>query len=277
MEQLNFQQLHALYDDLLRNNIIPWWFKHGIDRECGGLFNCFGDDGSIISTHKYLWSQCRAIWTFAADYNRFENRAEFLDVSRATSDFVLKHGRDEKGWYVWKVSRGGETLEGPISVYTDFFAAYGFGELYRATKEQHYLDEALRSFRTVVKRTQALDFDGFAPYTRPEGIKWVHGIPMIALEVAQELAEIAPETDILAHIDWCLDRVMNHHRRPELKLHLEYLGPNNEVVDSPPGRCANSGHAIESMWFVIHQARRRKDTKLMQQAFEVIRWMLPFG
>jgi uncharacterized protein YecE (DUF72 family) len=39
------------------------------------------DDGSIISTDTYMWSQCPAIWTFAAYYNRFEKRAEFLDVA----------------------------------------------------------------------------------------------------------------------------------------------------------------------------------------------------
>lgn len=277
MQRLNFQDLHALYEDLLRHNIIPYWFKHAIDREQGGLFTCINDDGSKISTDKYMWSQCRAIWTFAACYNRLENRAEFLDVARATAEFVLKHGRDDNGWFVFKVSREGKHLEGSSSVYTDYFAAYGLGELYRATKERRYLDEALNIFRTVLKRTQSLDFDGFAPYQRPEGVKFIHGIPMIGLETAQELADVAPEKDLLAHIDWCLDRIMNHHVRSELRIVLEHLGPNSETLDTPAGRCANPGHSIECMWFVMHQAMRRKDRSLLTRAVEVLRWMVEFG
>ena len=37
------------------------------------------------------------------------------------------------------------------------------------------------------------------------------------------------------------------------------------------------GHAIESMWFVLHVARRRGDQALIQRAAEVIRWHLELG
>src|ERR1043166_4750607 len=30
MQRLDFSELHALYDDLLRHNIIPYWFRHGM-------------------------------------------------------------------------------------------------------------------------------------------------------------------------------------------------------------------------------------------------------
>jgi N-acylglucosamine 2-epimerase len=37
------------------------------------------------------------------------------------------------------------------------------------------------------------------------------------------------------------------------------------------------GHAIESMWFVLHVARHRGDRDLIQRAAEVIRWHLEFA
>ena len=61
------------------------WCRYGcgtaLTASRGGLFTCSRDDGSLISTHKYLWSQCRAVWTFAALYNlalrpSFERRDE---------------------------------------------------------------------------------------------------------------------------------------------------------------------------------------------------------
>lgn len=277
MQRPGFHQLHGLYDDLLRNNIIPWWFRHAIDREHGGLFTCIHDDGSKISTDKYLTSQCRAVWTFAALYNRFEPRPEFLEIARATARFILEHGRDEQGRFVHKVTREGKPLEGATSIYNDFFATYGLGELYRATKEQRYLDEALQIYRNAIRRTRSPDFDAFGPYRPTKEIKYVHSIPMIGLEVGQELADVAPERDILEFVDWSLRRIMDHHVRPELRVLLEYLGPNSEVVDAPEGRCANPGHSIESMWFVMHQAIRRNDRALACRAAEIVRWMLEFG
>ena len=42
----------------------------------------------MLSTDKYMWSQLRAIWTFAALYNRIEPRQEWLDVARHIYEFV---------------------------------------------------------------------------------------------------------------------------------------------------------------------------------------------
>lgn len=274
---MTFPEIHAIYDNLLRNDIIPFWLRHCIDREQGGLFTCIHDDGSRISTDKYMWSQCRGVWAFAAYYNRFWQNAELLDIARATAEFVLKHGRDEQGRFVFRVSREGKHLEGATSIYTDFFAVYGLGELHRATKETRYLEEAVKTFRSLVKRVQDPRFDGFAPYKRPEGIKWVHGIPMIGLECGQELADLAPEKDILEFVDWCVHRIMDHHVRTELHRCVEHLAPDNQVLDTPAGRCSNPGHSNESMWFVMHQGLRRKDARLVRRAAEVVRWMTEFG
>ncbi len=277
MERLSLKDLQRLYRDLLLNNVVPFWLKHAVDREEGGLFACLRDDGSRISTDKYLWSQCRAIWTFAALYHRIEKREEFLEVARSAADFILRHGRDEQGRFVFQTTRNGETVQGAISVYTDFFATYGLGELFRATGERRYLDEALRTFRAVVARVREPGFDGFAPYSRPENIGKVHGIAMIGLETGQELGDLAPEPEVLAFVDECLCQIMEHHVRPARRLLLEHLGPRNEEVDTPPGRVVVPGHAIESMWFVLHQARRRKDGELIRRATEVIRWTLDRG
>lgn len=270
-------ELKALYQDLLLNNVVPYWLKHGIDHEKGGLLTCIRDDGSKISTDKYMWSQCRGIWTFAALYNRVEPRAEFLTIARNTADFVLRQGRDENGHYAYQLSREGKHLQGATSVYSDLFAAYGLGELYRATKEKLYLEEALRSIRSIARRMESPDFNGFAPYSKPDKVGKVHGPAMIALEVAQEIADIAPEPEILGFVNRCLDQIMDYHVHPVSKLVYEHLGLRGEEIFTPAGQAVNPGHAIESMWFVIHQARRRKDTNLILRATEIIRLSLERG
>src|SRR5262249_16567899 len=140
----DFYRNHLLW------NIIPFWLRHGIDEGSGGLFTCLRDDGTRLSEDKYLWSQCRAIWTFAALYNHIEKSEVYLQLAENIARFVLKHGLDQDGRYFYKLSAKGKPLEGAISIYTDFFAAYGFAELSRATGKGFYMEEALRALYQAV-------------------------------------------------------------------------------------------------------------------------------
>src|SRR5262245_34317285 len=66
------------YRSLLLDGIAPFWLKHGIDWEHGGVLTCMAEDGSSITGDKFIWSQARSLWTFSALYNRIEKRPEFL-------------------------------------------------------------------------------------------------------------------------------------------------------------------------------------------------------
>ena len=40
------------YKDELENNIMPFWFHHGLDRIHGGVYTCLDRDGTLIDTTK---------------------------------------------------------------------------------------------------------------------------------------------------------------------------------------------------------------------------------
>ena len=103
---------------------MPFWFRHGIDREHGGVLTCMTEEGTVISTDKYLWSQARSAWTFAALYNRVERRPEFLRAAENSIRFLLEHGRDAQGRWVYRTTREGEISEGATSIFSDCFAVY---------------------------------------------------------------------------------------------------------------------------------------------------------
>ncbi len=265
------------YHSLLLENVIPFWLRHGIDEKHGGVFTCLRDDGSRISGDKYLWSQGRAVWTFAALHNRIAPDDRLLAIARRTADFILRYGRDEEGAVLFRLTREGAPLEPAISAYADYFVAYGLGELYRATGEERLREEALTIFRRAARVTRDPEFERFAPYARPPGIRRMHGPVMLGLEVAQELADIAPEPDVRDFSDWCLDRIMNRHLAAGDPWLLEHLGPDDCFRDTPEGRAIVPGHAIESLWFVLHQACRRQDPLLAQRALDAIRFHLEAG
>lgn len=266
------------YRSHLLDEVLPFWIRHAVDEKSGGIFTCLADDGTRISDEKYLWSQCRAIWTFAAAWNHIEKNKIYLELAETIADFVLKHGRDEQGRYFYKVSACGDPIDGPISIYSDFFAAYGLAELFRATGKIACLEEALRVLRQAVIRIREPDFNDLAPYSRPAGVGHIHGLSMILLETAQEIGKSATQDENIPL--WCgqaAETIMESHVFPDRQCLLEHLDKAGKFLDTPAGRSVNPGHAIESMWFVIHHAQRRNDPVLARRACEVIRWHLEKG
>jgi N-acylglucosamine 2-epimerase len=167
-------------------------------------------------------------------------------------------------------------VEGATSIYSDCFAIYGISEYCRAVQDDALLALARQIFERVGSRVECPDFAETAPYKLPPGRR-NHGVPMILTEVAGELAETTGEPAIRAAADQYAARIMDRFVRPERRCLLEFLDRNYREVPAPEGTFVMPGHAIESMWFVLHRALRRGDRDLIGRAIEVIRWHLELG
>jgi len=276
---MNKTQLRRTYKELLLDGIVPFWARHGVDATHGGVLSCMEENGKPISGDKYIWSQARWVWTCSALYNRIEKRPEFLQWARATIDFLLQHGRDERGRWLYHTTREGQPLEGAISIYSDCFAVYGFSEYCRAKRDPDLLAVARQTFASIQERIESPDFSETAPYKLPPNRR-NHGVPMILTEVAGELARTTNDDAIASVADDYAGRVMNHFVRPARKCVLEFLDRNYQEVPAPEGAFIMPGHAIESMWFIMHRARARGErsgSKTIRDAVEVLRWHLEKG
>ncbi|HKT10891.1 MAG TPA: AGE family epimerase/isomerase [Terriglobia bacterium] len=273
---MNLAQIYDQYRTLLLEGFVPFWLKYGIDWEHGGVLSCMNEDGSPVGGDKFMWSQARSVWTFAALYNRVEKRPEFLKVAENSVRFLLAHGRDDQGRWVYHTDRVGNVIEGATSIYTDCFAVYGLSEYYRAVKDAEILSIVKTTFDRVRRRIEDPDFTETAPYPLPPGWK-NHGVPMIMTETAGELAQTTADRELDSQADAYAARVMDHFVRPNRKVLLEFLTDTYEELPPNAGTFVMPGHAIESMWFVLHRAQRRSDQSLARQAAEVIRWHLEKG
>jgi N-acylglucosamine 2-epimerase len=260
----------------LRDGIIPFWLRHGVDREFGGVLSCMQEDGTPVSTDKYTWSQGRFVWVMSALYNRFEARPEFLEIARRTIDFLLAHARDDRGRFVFRTTREGRPLEGATSIYADCFFVYGVSEYCRAVPEERLLEMCREICDRVRRRVEEADFHEVAPYQLPPGRR-PHAISMILTEVANELAQTTGDPAIDALAGEYAGRVLNCFVRPQRKLLLEFLSTSYEELPPPEGTFVMPGHAIECMWFVLHWARRHQDREMIRKAVEVLRWHLEAG
>lgn len=273
---MNKLALQTQYRTLLADGIIPFWLKHGVDREFGGVLSCMNESGAVQSTEKYTWSQARFVWTLAALYNRFEPRQEFLDLARHTIDFLLTHARDPQGRFVYRMSREGRHLEGATSIYSDCFVVYGLSEYCRAVPDTRLLETADGLLARVRRRVEEEDFSETAPYALPPGRR-CHGVPMILTEVTGSLAETLDDRALdAAALDYA-HRILDRFVRPERNLLFEFVTRDYQPLPPSEGTFVMPGHAIESMWFILHRAMRAGDQALILRAVEVIRWHLEAG
>lgn len=273
---MNRTRLLRTYREVLLDGIVPFWARHGVDEEFGGVLSCLAEDGTRISTDKYTWSQARWAWITAALYNRIERRPEFLRWSRATIDFLTQHAHDDQGRCVYRTTREGRVLEGATSIYADCFLVYGLSEYCRADPHPGFLRLARETFARIAARVEAPDFSETAPYILPPNRR-NHGVPMILTEVAGELARTTGDSAVARAADEYSRRVMQHFVRPEKRCLLEFLDREYREVPGPEGTFVMPGHAIESMWFTLHRAMDRGDSATIVRAVEVMRWHLEKG
>ncbi len=272
----DFSALQAQYRSELLDRTIPFWLKHAVDWENGGICTCISDQGQVLSTDKYMWSQLRAIWTFSALYNRIERRQEWLDVAEEIFAFVKKCGRDENGNWVFLVNADGKLLQGATSIYADGFAIYGLTELAKADGNPEAILLARETYVNVQARLRKPGSYSTAPHPIPAGMK-AHGIPMIFASVFNEFGVYLNDPEIIAASHKLADEVMTVFLHPERQRLYEFVRLDHSVMDTPPGCTIVPGHALESMWFMIHIYQRVNDRARIRRAIDAIKWHIEFG
>jgi len=273
--RMSLPELGAFWEDHLVNFIMPFWMKHAID-EKGGICTCIRNDGSLVNHDKLMWSQLRAIYTFSALYSRIEQRQEWLDVARQLVEFTSRCGRNDKGEWIFSVDRDGNELEGAKTIYVDGFAVQGLAEYVRVTGDDKAKQLALDTFESMQNRLATPGSYPTWPYPIPDGMK-AHGVSMICSYAYHELAKATGDQRVrdaaLEHANMVLD----DYRKPDKQALMEYVALDGSFVDSPEGRCVVPGHAIESMWFQIHQYQDLGMPDRVKQCVECIRWHIEKG
>lgn len=269
-DAVDLPELNAFLRRHLLDDIMPFWERHGFTSQRPGIDTCLTDDGTLLSEDRYLWSQLRAIWTFSALYRRIEQRPEWLQHARDIFDFAAAHGRDDASHWVFRVSPDGQIRTGATSIYAEGFAILGLTELYRAGGDERALQLAMETFEQVLPRLARWNEMPTTPYDIPPGMK-AHGVSMIFSHAFDSLAEATGDPRIAEAAWFHCREVMDHYLQPESGLLYEYVNLDSSLADTPAGRTIVPGHAIESMWFQLHQLQKRGDTDRRDRALAAIR------
>jgi N-acylglucosamine 2-epimerase len=273
-------QLAPFYRDTLLNDVLPFWLRHGLDREHGGILTCLDRDGSVVDTDKSVWFQGRAAWMFATLFNTVEPRSEWLEASRSCIEFLRAHCAAPEGKLYFTVTREGRPLRMRRYVYSEAFAAIGNAAYANATSDARAAEDAVKFFATYLHHsfTPGVMPPKFEP-TRPmKGI----GPHMIGIATAQELRANLGDVTVSGRtctewIDASIAEIERDFLKPEHRALLECVAPDGSVIDHHEGRTLNPGHAIECAWFVMREGELRGDGRLIQLGATILDWMWARG
>ena len=130
--------------DVLENNILPFWLEKMQDNENGGFYGRIDGNNQLHpDAEKGAILNARILWTFSAAYRVLE-KGELLEAATRAKDYLVDHFIDpEYGGVYWSVDYKGEPLDTKKQFYAIAFAIYGLSEYARATGDREALEYAL--------------------------------------------------------------------------------------------------------------------------------------
>ncbi|CAN5392352.1 AGE family epimerase/isomerase [soil metagenome] len=273
--------LAQFYRATLLDDVIPFWLRHGMDSEHGGILTALDRDGSLLDSDKSIWFQGRAAWMFGTLYRTIEPREEWLSAARSCIDFLRRHAEAPDGKLYFTVTREGLPLRMRRYVYSESFAAIANAVYARIASDNRAASDAVRFFETYLQYsfTPGVMPPKSEPDTRPsKGI----GPLMIGLATAQEIRENLGDCAISGAtctewIDRWIEEISRDFLKPHLQVLLETVSPDGAILDHFDGRIINPGHAIEAAWFIMHEGKIRSKKEYVQLGLTILDWMWQRG
>ena len=271
--QEHLAQLRDDYRDALVNDTMAFWFPRCLDREYGGYLTSRDRDGSLIDTDKSVWQQGRAAWMLSTLYQTVDARPDWLEAALSGLQFLRNHCFDRAGdgRMFFHVTREGQPVRKRRYYFSECFASIAFAAYAKAANDDHAAAEAEQLFR------QCVDFYEHpeklpAKYTNTRPSKGI-GVPMILMNVAQQLRETIGLKTANAYIDRFIHAIQTDFVKPEIECVMEQVAPDGSIIDHFDGRTLNPGHPIECAWFILYEARYREDEALRLLGCQMLDWM----
>ncbi len=257
--------------------MIPFWETHCVDQEYGGYFTSLDRDGSVYDTEKYMWMQWRIVYMFATFYMSPYRQERWLEIARQGFDFLTKHGKSGDGTYYFALNRQGTPTMAPSNIFSDCFAAMGAAAMYKATGEARYKREADSAMHNYIRRMD--NPKGRWEKAMPGKPKRLsHGHFMILANLGSVMKDCLGTDEYDAETERAVNTVLGKFWNEEYHVLFENVNPDGTFdLDSCEGRFINPGHGLESMWFVMNYAERRKDQAMIRRAADIVKALLEFG
>ena len=265
-----------LYRENLLDKVIPFWTNNSMDEKFGGYYTSLRRNGEVYDTDKFIWLQCRQVWTFSKFYNEVDTKAEWLNIAKHGADFLEKHGRDATGNWYFSLQQNGEPLIQPYNIFSDCFAAMAFAQLSKATNDENYSQIAKQTFENILARQDNPKGSFNKDYPGTRELKNL-ALPMILSNLVQELSHILDEATVREQLISVKDHILDQFYNAEKGIIVENVGPHGEFIDSFAGRLVNPGHGLETLWFLMDVGEKLNDQELINKCAKIVLTTLEYS
>jgi N-acylglucosamine 2-epimerase len=269
-------QLRDFYLNQLLNDTIPFWFPRSFDKEHGGFLLMRDADGSLIDDDKAVWIQGRATWLLSTLYNTIEKNREWLVGAKLGYDFLNKYCFDDDGQMFFHVTRDGKPIRKRRYFFSETFYVIAVAAYAKASGNKQAMENARGVFGNCLG--YASGRKKLAPkFTNTRQSKGI-GVPMIMTNTAQQLRETIGDERCDELITKWINEIEKDFVKDNIRCVMEQVAPDGSIIDHIDGRTLNPGHAIEGAWFILHEARHRKnDQRLIELGCKMIDYMWERG
>ena len=274
--RLSWSELKQFLHQHLTEHVLPFWFPKLIDQRHGGLNNCVQDDGEVLSTEKYLWSQGRALWVLSKLFNDIDQDSKWLEMATPIFKLLTDFGRNTDREWHFSLNADGTPAREPQSIYVDGFCIYGLTEYAKATGRAKSLEIALEAYTNASPKLDDHRLVRTMPHPIPKGYQ-SHGPLMLFAHVFHELGILSGREDIQQRALELADRILTQHLDPESGQLHEFVVPGGQKDSSDIGQTSIPGHVVESMWFLEEIYRYHGQSEKIPLLLETIQIHLELG
>lgn len=146
----------------LRQNILPFWIKHVVNRENGSFHGALTNELAIDhSAERGALLSSRILWTYAAAYRQYRDPTYLEMADYAFADLQARFRDRVHGGYFWSITADGAVLRDRKQVYGQAFAIYALAEYYGASGRADVLNEAIALFRLIEAKARDVADGGY--------------------------------------------------------------------------------------------------------------------
>lgn len=153
--------LKAEMQDVVENNILPFWLKFQ-DVEHRGFYGQMTGEGELVKdADKGGILNARILWSFSAAY-RVLGKPEYLMAATRAKDYILEHFIDQEfGGTYWSLDAQGQPKDTKKQFYALGFALYGLSEYARATHDMEALNYSIELFHCIEQHSWDPQYGGY--------------------------------------------------------------------------------------------------------------------
>ena len=268
--------------DVLTNNILPFWINNMVDHENGGFYGRIDGYGNLhAEAEKGGILNGRILWTFSAAY-RVLGKPEYLEMATRAKDYIIDHFIDrEYGGTYWSLDYKGNPKDTKKQFYAIGFMIYGLSEYVRATGDKEALDYAIQLFDCIEEHSLDVIYNGYIEACTRE---WGEIADMRLSDFDANYPKsqnthlhiIEPYTNLFRIwkdarlekalrnlIDIFTDRILN----PETH-HLDLFFENDWTRGA--GHLESYGHDIECSWLIHEAALVLGDAEVLKKVEPIV-------